>query len=92
MITFCVWCSSRHTCRETQDHEEQPDTGGDLLGLPVPCYCCGQLYQLLPAILALRIPAGEASVIQHVPEVQLPCVGRGEQSEHGGRVWALCQL
>lgn len=93
LLHLVLWSnSSPHPCRETCDHEEQPDHGGNSLGLPVPCYCRDQFYQLLPTLLALWIPAGEASVIQYIPEVQLPCAGRGTQSDHGGRMWALCQL
>ena len=92
-LHLVLWTdSSPHPHRETWDYEEQPDPGGDPLGLPVPCYRRSQFYQLLPALLALWISAGEASVIQHIPEVQLPCEGRGAESDHGWRVWALCQL
>lgn len=84
--------SSSHPFRETWDHEEQPYPGRHLLGLPVPSYCRGQFCQLLPSLLAVWITARKASIFQHIQEMQLSGEGRWAQSDHGGRMWALCQL
>lgn len=93
LLLLLLWTiSSSHPFRETWEHEEQPHPGRHLLGLPVPSYCCGEFYQLLPSLLAVWITAREASLFQHLQEMQLSCAGRRAQSDHGGRMWALCQL